>query len=476
MCVKPKHGKNGKAKHAETLKPKPGEKVIPIRCQPKFYPCPTCGKRGHRKDCFDRFVRTIEYGKVAWLHVFYAEYRARCDCRKTFRSCPPNIVPKADYDNLIRQAVLNRILDDGLNVERTRKAMERDFLLNLSADFIYQCLDWGLSQLCPAQQRRFARDHFSGTLCIDELHLGKYTLLLATDPIADRVVGYSLVRVNDQPHMRCFLRTLQYWGFQPKVVVTDGSNLYPTVLAEVWPQARHQLCVFHVLQDVNKKVLAAVRRLRNKQKQRGRCGRKRRRGRGNQGGARQRRRGPTNKEKSAFVYKHRFLIVKRTEKFAGKDWDNLCQMFQYLPDLRLLWNCCCEMYQLFNDDQVVRLARRRRTLLLKKESYQEVPELVEAMGLLKKEKFDKMVAFLESPTGERVRTNNHVERTNRKLRFDEKVRYKWRSRRSLDRFLRLRLGHLALLHCLTQSSDESDLAPESALPGVAHLGRKECRD
>src|ERR1700691_2204295 len=139
MCVKPKPGKNGKAKPAEKVKPKHGEKVIPIHCQPKFYPCPRCGKRGHRKDRFDRFVRTIEYGKVVWLHVFYAEYRARCGCRKTFRSCPPNIVPKADYDNLIRQAVLNRILDDGLNVERTRKAMKRDFLLNLSADFIYKC-------------------------------------------------------------------------------------------------------------------------------------------------------------------------------------------------------------------------------------------------------------------------------------------------------------------------------------------------
>jgi hypothetical protein len=42
-----------------------------------------------------------------------------------------------------------------------------------------------------------------------------------------------------------------------------------------------------------------------------------------------------------------------------------------------------------------------------------------------------------------VRTNNHVERANRKLRFDEKVRYKFRARRSLDRFLRLRLDVLA---------------------------------
>ncbi len=62
--------------------------------------------------------------------------------------------------------------------------------------------------------------------------------------------------------MRCFVRTLQYWGFEPKVVVTDGSNLYPAVLAELWPTAKHQLCVFHVLQDVLNQVLAAVRRLR----------------------------------------------------------------------------------------------------------------------------------------------------------------------------------------------------------------------
>jgi Transposase len=451
------------------VKPKPGEKVIPIRCQPLSYPCPTCGQRGHRKERLDRFVRSIALDQVVWLHVFYAEYRARCDCRKTFRSCPPNILPKADYDNLVRQAVLNRILDDGLNVERTRAAMKRDFLVELSTGFIYDCLDWGLSQLNPAQQRRFARDHFSGTLCIDELHLGKYTLLLATDPIADRIVGYSLVRVNDQAHMRRFLRTLQYWGFQPKVVVTDGSNLYPKVLAEVWSEARHQLCVFHVLQDVNKKVLAAVRRLRKQQARRGKAGRKR--GRGNQGQGGRRRRGPTNKEKAAFVYKHRFLIVKRTTKFRGKDWDNLCQMFDYLPELRTLWYFCSDVYQLFTDEQVVRLARRRRTLLLKKASYQEVPELVKAMGLLEGEKFDKMVAFLESPTGERVRTNNHVERANRKLRFDEKVRYKWRSRRSLDRFILLRLGRLALRACLSQPPDDGGLSPESAPPGVAPLGR-----
>jgi hypothetical protein len=38
-----------------------------------------------------------------------------------------------------------------------------------------------------------------------------------------------------------------------------------------------------------------------------------------------------------------------------------------------------------------------------------------------------------------VRTNNHVERTNRVFRFLEKVRYKWRRRRTLVRFVVLKL-------------------------------------
>src|SRR5262249_40807459 len=149
---------------------------------------------------------------------------------------------------------------------------------------------------------------------------------------ADRVIGYLLVRANDQPHMRRFLLTLAYWGYDPKVVVTDGSALYPAALAEVWPQARHQLCVFHVLQDVTQKVLDAVRALRRRKARRGNAGRKRRRGRpSKKQQAARLRRGPTAKQKAAFVYEHRFLIVKRPENYQGKDADNLSRMYEYLP-------------------------------------------------------------------------------------------------------------------------------------------------
>jgi dTDP-D-glucose 4,6-dehydratase len=64
------------------------------------------------------------------------------------------------------------------------------------------------------------------------------------------------------------------------------------------------------------------------------------------------------------------------------------------------------------------------------------------MGQFDADKLPKLLAYLNSPAGRRVRTNNHVERTNRRFRFLEKVRYKWRRRRTLVRFVVLKLDEV----------------------------------
>jgi len=236
---------------------------IPVRCAFKKAPCPTCGKNGRRKKVLHRQVRTIAYHQVAYLDITYGEYAARCACCRYFRNAPPGVAPKAEYDNRVRQAVLDRILEDAMSIEGVLKAMRRDFLLELSTGFVYDCLHAAVDRLDMASHRRQVLERFSGTLCVDELHLGRYTLLLATDPLADLPVAFALVQTNDKAHMERFLKNLQAWGLLPRVVVTDGSNLYPEVLARLWPQAAHQLCVFHVLKDINDKVLDEVRRARN---------------------------------------------------------------------------------------------------------------------------------------------------------------------------------------------------------------------
>jgi transposase-like protein len=417
--------------------------VIPVHCAPKKSACPKCGKHGRRKRRITRRVRTVAYKAVAYLEITCGEYQALCDCCTTFRNTPEQVLPRALYDNKVRDLVLERVVEDGMSIERTLASLRREFLLELSTGFVYDVLRDHARQLEMAEHRRKVLGLFSGTLCIDELHLGRFTLLLATDPLADLPVAFALVDKNDQDHMRRFLRNLGNWGLNPRVVVTDGSNLYPAVLAELWPVADHQLCVFHVIKDINKLILDAVRRMRASMSRRGKAGRKKKRGRkGTKSKAAAARRGMTVKGKAHFVFRHRHLIVKRQENLTESEHNDLKQMLEYLPELRTLRRFADRIYWVFDTAKDFHQASCRRAAVVRDPAFGAVPELVKAMEQLNEAKFPKLMAYLKNPASRRVRTNNHVERTNRLFRLLEKVRYKWRGRRTLVRFVVLTLDNI----------------------------------
>jgi transposase-like protein len=433
--------------------------LIPRRCAPRKAPCPKCRKLGRRKRILHRRVRTLVFQAVAFLDIAYGEYKAACSCCKSFRNSIDGVAPKALYDDQVRQIVLDRILRDAMSIERTITSLRREFLLDLSIGFVYDVLRDEAQRLDMAEHRRRVRRDFSGTLCVDELHLGGRTLLLATDPLADLPVAFALVGRNDQAHMRRFLKNLKNWGLSPRVVVTDGSNLYPEVLRELWPEADHQLCVFHVIKEINALILDAVRRLRMAMTRRGNAGRRRKRGRKTRR-ANAKRCGPTLKEKSKFIFKHRFLIVKRRETLSDAERQDLQTMLGYLPELAVLRRFADRIYWVFDTPKDLHQATCRRAALLRDPAFGQVPELAKALEQLAAEKFPKLMAYLRSPLGQRVRTNNHVERTNRLLRFFEKVRYKWRRRRTLVRFLVLILDVRWSEVIPKQSDDQPDLPVE----------------
>jgi hypothetical protein len=418
--------------------------VIPVHCAPKKAPCPKCGKHGRRKRRLPpRRVRTVVYKAVAFLEIICGEYQARCGCCKTFRNTPEDVLPRALYDNKVRDLVLDRILKDSMNVEQTLESLRREYLLELSTGFAYDVLYDHAQQLDMAEHRRKVLEHFSGTLCVDELHLGRFTLLLATDPLKDLPIAFALVAANDQDHMERFLRNLKTWGLNPQVVVTDGSNLYPSVLAELWSHAEHQLCVFHIIKDINKLIMDAVRRMRTAMGRRGKAGRKKKRGRnGAKSKAAAVRRGLSVKEKAKFVFKRRHLIVKRRENLTESEHGDLTQMLEYLPALALLRRFADRIYWLFDTPKDFHQASCRRAAIVRDPAIQAVPELVKALEQLAEPKFRKIMAYLKNPLSRRVRTNNHVERTNRMFRFLEKVRYKWRRRKTLVRFVVMKLADI----------------------------------
>jgi transposase-like protein len=450
--------------------------TIPVRCAPKKAPCPTCGQLGRRQRTLPpRRVRTVAYQAIAYLEITCGEYRARCDCCTTFRSTPDGVLPRAAYDNEVRELVLGRIIADGMSIERTLQSLRREFLLDLSTGFVYDLLRDRAAQLDMAGHRRMVLEQFSGTLCVDEIHLGRFALLLATDPIRDLPVAFALVGANDHDHMRRFLGNLKNWGLEPRAVITDGSNLYPAVLAELWPEADHQLCVFHILKEINQLILDAVRRLRTAMGRRGRAGRKRKRGRK---GAKRRaaaaRRGPTLKEKSAFVFRHRHLIVKRRENFQAGDREDLAQVLSYLPELATLRYFADQISWLFDTPKDYHQASCRRAVIVREAAFRAVPELVKALEQLSPEKFPKIMAYLTSPVGRRVRTNNHVERTNRMIRFLEKVRYKWRRRKTLVRFVVLRLDWLWSQR-VARRAGKAESPPIRQRPGTQASARQQPR-
>ncbi len=134
--------------------------VIPVDCAPEQAPCPHCGQLARRQRVCRRPVRTIAYKQVAYLDITYGEYKARCGCCQTFRTGPEGVLPKHAYDNKVRQAVLEHILDDRMNVEATRACLRRDFLLDLSQGFVYDCLHEAVRQTDCAGYRRQVLERF----------------------------------------------------------------------------------------------------------------------------------------------------------------------------------------------------------------------------------------------------------------------------------------------------------------------------
>jgi transposase-like protein len=418
-----------------------------VRCAAKFHPCPQCGQNGRRKGYLpSRYVIDVEPGGgLCTVELRVAEYRATCGCCKTFRSLPRAedlaIEPWATYSNRVRDLVVSRLIEDNLSVDRLLHSLQRDFRLTLSEGYVHQCLEWKVRQVDLAEYRKATRERFSGTVCLDELHLGHRTLLMATDPIADLVIGFALVSRNDHDHMRAFLENLKRHGFEPKVVISDGSPLYPAVLEELWPKAKHQLCVFHLLKEINGDILDALRRLRKEAFPKRRV-RKGRRGRPRKERAAAMREAKRREEQSKFVWDHRHLVVTASENLDHQDQLDWSKMVEAIPGLRELRQFALEVRGVLDPRRTRRQAWSRFQKLQGNPSYQRDPDLSRALKKLRREKFAKAIEYLNWTHRRKIRTNNHVERMNRRIRLQEKVRYGWRKRRSVVRFIVLSLDRI----------------------------------
>jgi hypothetical protein len=96
-----------------------------------------------------------------------------------------------------RPAVLDRLLDDGMSVERLRRALARDFHLDLSDGFLYKCLDGKVRQVDLPGYRRWTLEQVSGMLRFDEIHLTEVSSVNWSRSARSRGKSVRLVRCTN---------------------------------------------------------------------------------------------------------------------------------------------------------------------------------------------------------------------------------------------------------------------------------------
>jgi transposase-like protein len=190
-------------------------------------------------------------------------------CSRMFRAQPPFVRPRAIYTQRVVQKAVEAVYRDGLTMRSVPDRLARDFWIKPDEKMVrLWCRAYAAEIDFAIDYQPWVIANFSGILCVDEVYQGDLALLLAVDPAApdgDRLVGYTLLpktREVDQSVVKAFLERLRDAGITPDEVITDDSRLYPSVLAEVWPRAMHQLCLFHATRRMVRAVGEVVKQIR----------------------------------------------------------------------------------------------------------------------------------------------------------------------------------------------------------------------
>ena len=227
-----------------------------------------------------------------------------------------------------------------------------------------------------------------------------------------------------------FQEALKVRGLRLQGITTDGSALYPEPIRQVFGSGvKHQVCEFHVLQEITKAVLKAVARTRKQLHARKvKSGRGRPSGKKATAAARENKR-LQRKVKDLFDPCH--LFVKRT--LTRKEKRILQRITRGFPSLRALRSIMDQVYRL--------LDRRRRT-----ETALEKPgrlrarvrrfrSLHETLSKLFSPNVEKALGFLDDSL--LPATSNAVERGNRRHRKMQKTVYRVRTGPMISRRIAL---------------------------------------
>lgn len=260
-------------------------------------------------------------------------------------------------------------------------------------------------------------------MAADEVYDGPFCILFIVD---NRTCKRIFYQVLDQEATQADVRTF-FQRFQAALaardltvqgITTDGSDLYPPAIAEVFGPIPHQLCQFHILATVSRAILRAVAQTR---KTLTALKPKLPRGRLPKLAYKLVRQQQRRQQKISDLFTYRFLFVQRT--LSPSEQAIFQRITRGLPHLRTLREIMDEVYRLF--DRRCRVATALTKLARLRQRVQRLSQLKQALQPLFSTNLEKALTFLD----ERLlpATSNAVERGNRRYRKMQKTIYRVRS-------------------------------------------------
>jgi len=265
---------------------------------------------------------------------------------------------------------------------------------------------------------------FSGYIAADELYDGPFCVLSIVDNHTFKRLIYKVLD-HDPTHddIRAFFgrfrKILEARGLTLAGITTDGSQLYPVPIADLFGRIPHQICEFHVLAELTKAVLKAVAKVR---KSLASTMPKLGRGRPSKATKRLAQRRKRIQAKITDLFQHRHLFVQRDLTLAQRK--TLRRIARGLPQLRTLREIMNEVYRLFDrrcrtETALAKLARLRGRVRRFKKVGQTLKKLFSP-------NLEKALTFLDDSL--LPATSNAVERGNRRHRKMQKTVYRVRTR------------------------------------------------
>ena len=233
-----------------------------------------------------------------------------------------------------------------------------------------------------------------------------------------RVLEHDPTQDDVRSFLADFKARLDARGLTVRGVTTDGSELYPEPLHELWPDVSHQVCEFHVKKEITKAVLHALATTRKEL--RGRIP-KQPRGRPCKAQRAQSRKAARQHQQVSELFEHRYLFVRH--RLTADQKQTLQRITRGLPHLRRLRQIMEEVYRLFDrrcrtETALARLAQLRRHV-------SRFKWLGRALDKLSSPDLEKALTFLDDKL--LPATTNAVERSNRRYRKAQKSIYSVRT-------------------------------------------------